>query len=163
MSDPAKPVFISYAREDTEAVRQIAEALRACGIEAWFDQDELRGGDSWDRKIRGQIRTCGLFVPIISHRTEARTEGYFRREWKMAAERTHDMAAGVPFLMPVAIDPVAEGEAAVPEEFLRVQWTRLPGGVPTPGFVVQVRRLLESPRRTAAPMRPEAEIGRAHV
>ena len=43
----------------------------------------------------------------------------------MAAERTHDMAAGVPFLMPVAIDPVPEGEAAVPEEFLRVQTAQI--------------------------------------
>lgn len=154
MSEASRPVFLSYAREDTEAVRQIAEALRAFGIEVWFDQDELHGGDSWDRKIRGQIRTCSLFLPVISARTEARTEGYFRREWKMAAERTHDMAAGVPFLVPIAIDPIPEGEAAVPEEFLRVQWTRLPGGVPTPEFVALVRRLLDPGRRPGAGFRP---------
>lgn len=155
MSGRPRPVFLSYAREDTEAVRQIAEALRASGIEAWFDQDELRGGDSWDRKIRGQIRTCALFIPVVSARTEARAEGYFRREWKMAAERTHDMAAGVPFLVPIAIDAIPADEAAVPEEFLRVQWTRLPGGAPTPEFVDLVSRLLAPPRRpTAAGPRP---------
>jgi hypothetical protein len=59
-------VFLSYAREDAAAARRIADALRAFGVEAWFDQDELRGGDSWDAKIRKQIKECALFVPVIS-------------------------------------------------------------------------------------------------
>lgn len=39
-------VFLSYAREDTDAARLIAEALRRRLIEVWFDQSELRGGDA---------------------------------------------------------------------------------------------------------------------
>ena len=54
MSDLPPPgsraVFLSYAREDAEAARRIADALRAYGIEVRFDQDEMRGGDSWDQK-----------------------------------------------------------------------------------------------------------------
>jgi hypothetical protein len=34
---------------------RICEALRAAGIEVWFDQSELRGGDVWDQTIRKQI------------------------------------------------------------------------------------------------------------
>ena len=63
MSDPTKAVFLSYAREDTDAARRIAEALRGFGVEVWFDQSELRGGDQWDAKIRGQIKACALFIP----------------------------------------------------------------------------------------------------
>ncbi|MEJ1970979.1 MAG: TIR domain-containing protein [Lacunisphaera sp.] len=133
---------MSYAREDADAVRRIADALRAFGVEVWFDQNELRGGDVWDQKIRTQIRTCTLCVPVVSATTQARGEGYFRREWRIAVERTHDMAAGVPFLLPVVIDDTAEAGALVPDEFMRVQWTRLPKGVPTPQFVEQVKRLL---------------------
>ena len=96
MSESLKAVFLSYAREDTDAARRIADALRAFGVEVWFDQSELRGGDAWDQKIRRQIRECALFMPIISSHTQARHEGYFRREWKQAVERTHDMAEGVP-------------------------------------------------------------------
>jgi TolB-like protein/Flp pilus assembly protein TadD len=158
VSEPASAhlpaVFLSYAREDTDAARRIAEALRAFGIEAWFDQSELRGGDTWDQKIRNQIRTCTLFLPIISAQTQARAEGYFRREWKLAVERTHDMAAGVAFIVPVVIDETRESDAAVPEEFMRYQWTRLARGVPTPQFVEQVKRLLEAPRKAAAATRP---------
>ena len=139
---PPGAVFLSYSREDSDVARRLADALRAFGIEVWFDQNELRGGDAWDAKIRNQIRTCALFVPIVSAHSQARAEGYFRREWKIAAERTHDMAAGVPFLLPVVIDGTPESAALVPEEFMRVHWTRLARGVPTPQFVEQVERLL---------------------
>ena len=143
MSEPTKAVFLSYAREDAEAVRRIADALRAFGVEVWFDQNELRGGDAWDQKIRTQIRTCTLCLPVISASTQARGEGYFRREWKFAVERTYDMAAGVPFLLPIVIDDTPESAATVPDEFMRVQWTRLVHGVPTPQFVEQVKRLVD--------------------
>src|SRR5580698_8532943 len=88
-----RAVFLSYARQDAEPARRIADALRAFGVEVWFDQNELRGGDSWDAKIKRQIRECALFLPIISASTQLRMEGYFRREWKLGVERTHDMAA----------------------------------------------------------------------
>ena len=146
MPDPTTSpgaVFLSYFREDSDVARRLADALRAFGMEVWFDQNELRGGDAWDAKIRTQIRTCKLFVAVVSAATQARGEGYFRREWKIAVERTHDMASGVPFLVPVVIDDTPEAEALVPDEFMRVQWTRLAHGVPTPQFVEQVKRLLE--------------------
>ncbi|MDB6126898.1 MAG: TolB amino-terminal protein, partial [Verrucomicrobia bacterium] len=150
MSESSKAVFLSYAREDAEAARRIADALRSQGVEVWFDQNELRGGDAWDAKIRRQIKECALFVPIVSTKTQERGEGYFRLEWKLAVERTHLMAEGVPFLSPVVIDDTKDAGAVVPAEFTRVQWTRLPGALPTPQFVEQVKRLLESPRRPFA-------------
>jgi TolB-like protein len=119
-------------------------------MEVWFDQSELRGGDSWDSKIKTQIRTCALFMPIISAQTQRRTEGYFRREWKFGVERTHDMAAGVAFVFPVVIDDTQETGAMVPEEFMRFQWTRLPRGVPTPQFIEHVRQVLDNPGKPAA-------------
>jgi TolB-like protein/cytochrome c-type biogenesis protein CcmH/NrfG len=146
----SRAVFLSYSREDTEPARRIADALRAFGLEVWFDQNELRGGDSWDAKIRKQIRECSLFLPIISTHTQSRVEGYFRREWKLGVERTHDMAGGVAFITPVVIDETLESAALVPDEFMRYQWTRLPHGVPTPEFVGQVKRLLEAPKQAAA-------------
>ena len=142
MSILNKAVFLSYASQDAEAVLRIAEALRAAGVEVWFDKDELAGGDAWDRKIRGQVATCVLFVPVISAATQARREGYFRIEWKLAAQRTQAFADGTPFLLPVVIDATKDGEALVPEEFRAVQWTRLPGGETPEKFCALVRRLL---------------------
>ena len=104
MTEPGKAVLLSYARGDAPAARRIAEALRAAGLEVWFDENELRGGDAWDAKIRRQIDACARFVPIISAHTDERTKGYFRLEWKLAVDQTHLRAEGVPFLAPVVID-----------------------------------------------------------
>jgi len=62
-------VFLSYASQDAAAAQRICEALRAAGIEVWFDQSELRGGDVWDQKIRSEIRDCAIFMPVISANT----------------------------------------------------------------------------------------------
>ena len=77
MSDANKAVFLSYAREDGDAARRIAQALRSFGLAVWFDQNELRGGEAWDAKLRTQIRTCTLFIPVISATTQARSEATF--------------------------------------------------------------------------------------
>lgn len=159
----AGAVFLSYASQDAPAARRIYETLRAAGIEVWFDLDELVGGDLWDAKIKRQIRECALFVPIISANTQARGEGYFRREWNLATQRLLDMAPGRPFLLPVAIDETSEQDALVAEEFLRVQWLRLPQGTAAPASVDRVRELLRTlaqgttdpfPRRTGLPAVP---------
>ncbi len=150
---PHKAVFLSYAREDSDAARRIADALRAFGIEVWFDMSELRGGDQWDQKIRRQIKDCALFMPVISKQSEERGEGYFRLEWKLAVERTHLLADNMPFLFPVVVDDTNESSASVPEQFLKAQWTRLPDGEPTPQFIEHVKRLMQGPRKSTGSTR----------
>jgi TIR domain len=92
VSDAGKAVFLSYASQDAQAAGRICDALRASGVEVWFDRSELRGGDTWDALIRRQIKGCYLFAPIISANTQSREEGYFRREWKIAVDRTNSRA-----------------------------------------------------------------------
>jgi TIR domain len=92
MTESKRAIFLSYASQDAEAARHIVETLRSAGIEVWFDQSELRGGDAWDRRISKQIHECVLFIALISAHSDARAEGYFRREWRIAVDRTRDMA-----------------------------------------------------------------------
>jgi len=75
LTESSSAVFLSYASQDAEAAQRICEALRAAGIQVWFDKSELRGGDAWDTSIRKQIKTCALFLPVISHNTHDRVEG----------------------------------------------------------------------------------------
>ncbi len=86
-NEGAAAVFVSHASQDATAVLRMAEVLRAAGVEGWFDQNELVGGDARDQRIRKQIKDCALFVPIISASTQARNEGYFRLEWRRADQR----------------------------------------------------------------------------
>src|SRR5687768_10131144 len=125
MNVAAKGVFLSYASQDADVAKRLCEAMRSAGLEVWFDQSELRGGDAWDAKIRKQIKECALFVPIISAATQARPEGYFRFEWKLAVDRSHLMADDQPFLLPVVIDDTSDAAARVPDKFRDLQWTRL--------------------------------------
>lgn len=118
-------IFLSYASQDADAARRICDALRSAGLEVWFDQSELRGGDAWDASIRQQIKECALFVPVISENTDARPEGYFRLEWKLAVDRSHLMADNKAFLFPVILGDAAEATALVPDKFRQRQWTRI--------------------------------------
>ena len=135
-------VFLSYASEDATAAERIADALRAAGIEVWFDKSELRGGDAWDQMIRRQIRDCALFIPVISTNTASRREGYFRLEWDLADQRNHRMARDQAFIVPVCVDATPGAGTDVPESFHRVQWTRLTNGETPPEFVARIKRLL---------------------
>ena len=151
-----RAVFLSYAREDAFAARRIAEALRGFGIEVWFDQSELRGGDQWDSKIRGQIKACTLFIPVISQATQSRDEAYFRLEWKLADDRSHLMAPGKAFIVPVIIDGTPDTGASVPDSFRKAQWTRLPDGEPDPEFIGLVKKLTSAGPAASPPTRKAA-------
>jgi len=161
VTEPSHAVFLSYASEDAEAAERIATALHAAGIEVWFDQSELRGGDAWDKKIRHEIHDCVLFIPIVSQHTQERLEGYFRHEWNLAIERTHHMAENKAFLVPVVVDGTPEHDPSIPEKFRELQWTRLSGGETPPEFVTRIKKLLSGESGPVPTMaRREAVISR---
>ena len=163
MPPPRPTIFISYASEDRPAVLLLREVLAAAGLDVWYDANELGGGDAWDQKIRRQIRECDYFMPVISATTERRKEGYFRREWRLAAERTMDMADDVMFLLPVALDDTSEDGARVPEKFLVVQWLRVPGGVATPALEAVARRIATGDHAVPPPLEEAAPVNRPRV
>ena len=151
-TEPSRAVFLSYASQDAQAAQRICEALGSSGIEVWFDQSELRGGDAWDLKIRQQIRDCALFIPIISEHTTSRPEGYFRLEWSIADQRSHMIARNKAFIIPVCVDATAESVPDLPESFQRVHWTRLPAGATPLAFCQRIATLLgDAGHPSAAP------------
>jgi len=157
---PPPSVFLSYASEDRAAARSIRDVLVNAGLEVWYDENELGGGDAWDQKIRRQIRECDYFMPVISAQTQARHEGYFRREWRLAVDRTLDMADGHLFLIPVVLDDTSEASARVPEPFVLVQWTRAPNGQSTPALAALCDRLVSGKVSEMAPARRSVPRGK---
>jgi TolB-like protein len=164
---PPPSLFLSYASEDRSAAQTLREALLAFGLDVWYDESGLDGGDAWDQKIRRQIRECDFFMPLISAQTEARPEGYFRREWRLAVERTLDMADDHTFLLPVVIDDTTQTGARVPEKFLSVQWLRAPGGRSTLALETLCRRLVSGQpvieRSKQTPNQPAATRSQPHT
>ena len=141
---PDNAVFISYARDDLPAVQRLKAGLDAAGVKTWFDMERLEGGDDYDRKIQKNIARCAYFVPVVSATTQRRLEGYFRREWSYAIDRTRNMADEAVFILPVCIDGTDGGSASVPDKFKSVHFTRLPDGEVSPEFARRLQDLLSS-------------------
>jgi hypothetical protein len=139
---PDNAVFISYAREDLPAVQRLKAGLDAAGIRTWFDLDRLEGGDDYDRKIQRNIARCSYFIPVVSATTERRLEGYFRREWSYAIDRSRNIAEGALFILPVCIDDTNAASAHVPDKFKALHIMRLPGGEVTPAFAQHLQDFL---------------------
>ena len=142
----AGAIFISYARDDLPVAKLVAQALNEAGLDVWLDFGRLQPGDAWDLKIRRNIEACSFFVALISRTTETRQEGYFRREWNIAADRALNFADDVPFILPVTIDDTQAYAARVPERFKRAHWIRLPAGEVTGELVECLRQLMENYR-----------------
>lgn len=140
-------VFLSYSRDDLASVLELRDVLSRTGIEVWFDKDRLEAGDLYDQKIRRYIKTCAAFIPVISRNTERRVEGYFRREWKLGAERALGISDETPFILPVVVDDTPEYGASVPEAFLAAQWTRTPQGRAPGEFASRVAQVVADFRR----------------
>lgn len=144
---PSGGIFLSYAKEDVAAVSRIHSALEDLGLDVWFDKNRLEAGDLYDQKIRRNIKACSLFIPVISATTQRRVEGYFRREWKLAEERSWAIADSVPFILPVVIDDTPPYESVVPEAFQKAQWSTFPAGETTPEFEMRLVKLVREYRK----------------
>jgi len=90
-------VMVSYKREDEPRVAVLVRALRAHGLEVWWDQ-ALPGGESWRQHIESAIDQAGCVVVAWSHGSTGPDGGFVRDEANRAKAR------GV--LVPVLIDPV---------------------------------------------------------
>lgn len=68
-------VFISHASEDKdEVVRPLANALRETGLSVWYDEFELRIGDSLRRKIDRGLGSSRFGVVVLS-------QAFFGKGW----------------------------------------------------------------------------------
>lgn len=68
-------VFISHATEDKDdIVRPLAHALRSRGLVVWYDEFELRIGDSLRRKIDAGIARSSFGLVVISN-------SFFAKGW----------------------------------------------------------------------------------
>jgi TIR domain len=67
MSPREYDVFISHAVEDNETIaRPLAQALMARGMSVWFDEFELKLGDSLTRQIDDGLRNSRVGIVILS-------------------------------------------------------------------------------------------------
>ena len=99
-------IFISYKYTDVMMASELfCKLAREKGLNVWFDNMSLKGGDNYNESIMAAIRQAKVFIPLLSQSVaeDLRTEGtginsFYSREWRCAAENSH-----------IAIIPVAVG------------------------------------------------------
>jgi hypothetical protein len=135
-------IFLSYAREDSDATHRIAEALEAAGLTVWLDRSRIKHGEEWSDKINQNIAKCFLFFPILSHTTNRRREGVFFEEWKCAEIREGRLRPGTIFIVPIPID-----DSEVPSRFGSKHYEVFPKGQLTPEFIAWIKQVLADLQR----------------
>ena len=152
-------VFISYAREDRDRARLLAEALQDRGWSLWWDR-KIVAGQAFDETIEQQLQTAKSVVVLWSRHSIG--SEWVRNEAGLASERD--------VLVPALIDDVKQplefrrrhaadltrwtGDPADPEfqglcEGIAAK-TRAPAYPPQPGIPPLIRREERGYRRIAA-------------
>lgn len=95
---PAADVFLSHASEDKDDIaRPLKEALEARGVSVWFDEIQIKVGQSIRREIEKGIAQCRFGIVIVSPH-------FFAKQWTQAeldALFSKKMESGEDLVLPV--------------------------------------------------------------
>jgi hypothetical protein len=92
--------FISHNLADKDAAREIALFLTAEGINVWFDEWEIRAGDSIVEQINAGLQGCTHFL-ILWSRDSAKSD-WVRRELQSALATA--IRSTTPRIIPIVLD-----------------------------------------------------------
>jgi len=112
-------VFLSYAREDSAVVEQVADGLAATGIRVWFDR-MIKPGMDWMHEIERELSAADFVAFFISPHSVGR--GWAKQEVQIALHRQVSGEGGAVIL------PVILEDADVPPLLRQFQWIDLRTG-----------------------------------
>ena len=96
-------VFISYAREDSNAAKRLHNDLRSAGLSPWLDKESLIAGQNWKIAINKAIKKSRYFIPIFSSISVAK-RGYVQKEFRYALDVLDEFPESQIFVIPVRLD-----------------------------------------------------------
>ena len=97
-------VFISYSRLDSDIVQILYRKLCERGLAVWYDKKSLGLAMDFRTEIRNAIRTCRMFVPILtdSITAQAGEEHVYRLEWRWAIEHEMQISSVFNYIAPLS-------------------------------------------------------------
>ena len=121
MPEPKRPlkVFLCHASTDKPKVRELYRYLKKRGIQPWFDEEDLVGGQDWQVEIPKALATSDAIIICLT-KNSVDKEGYIQKEIKFALDKALEMPEGRIFLIPVKFE-----ECEVPFTLSRYQWVDL--------------------------------------
>jgi hypothetical protein len=98
-----KTVFISYAREDSEASQRLYNDLKNAGLIPWRDKDVIKPGQNWKIAIRKGIKSSRYFIPLFSSESVEKI-GYVQKEFKYAIDNYNQFPESEIYIIPARLD-----------------------------------------------------------
>ena len=130
-SQPLAQLFLSHVHEDTSIAAKLATRLeQELGVSVFCtalsrDRIDLEDEGALWARLSGGIEGSTCYLQLISHQLLKRRYTWARRELQAALALQERMAAGHPFVLPVAVDGVTPQDAGLPENLQQIQWIDL--------------------------------------
>ncbi|MGH3435248.1 MAG: toll/interleukin-1 receptor domain-containing protein [Sciscionella sp.] len=112
-----KRIFVSYVREDMDAVDQLVHALTESGFDVWMDRTHLLPGMRWQSEIKKAIRAGDYFIACFSPRYCNKLVSYMNEELIIAIEQLRLMPRNRRWFVPIMLEtceipdlPIGPGE-----------------------------------------------------
>lgn len=112
-------VFISYAREDVAAAREVKDYLAARGFCVWLDVDEILPGERWRAAIERALAQASFVLVCLSTRSVGK-RGFVQRELKIALDALQETLDEDIYLVPVRFD-----DCEIPRQLKDIQYIDL--------------------------------------
>lgn len=95
-------VFLSYASEDRETVRQLYDQLLADGFDPWLDVVKLLPGMRWNEEIEIAVEESHVVIVCLSNASVSK-EGYVQKEIGAILDQAERMAERSIFVIPARL------------------------------------------------------------
>ena len=112
-------IFLSYAREDQEAVEEIYQKLFAAGLKPWMDTKDILVGEDWELAIENAVHNSHFFMACLSPNSVGK-RGFLQKEFSIALDIKEEKLKDDIYLLPVRLDI-----CKVPDQFKSIQWVDL--------------------------------------
>lgn len=116
---PIPLVFISYALEDKEYVRKIADNIWDDGILTWLDTKDLMPGDNWKERISDAMERADFVLLFMSNESLSKT-GFVQNELREALEQRKSRPLNQTYIIPILIEP-----GVPPQELNDLHWLNM--------------------------------------
>jgi len=112
-------IFLSYAREDEEKVKELYQKLSDVEFKPWMDKKDILPGEKWGLVIQQAIRDSDFFLVCLSANSVSK-RGWVQREMKQALDIWQEKLDSDIYLIPVRLE-----DCEAPESLRDFQWVNL--------------------------------------
>jgi hypothetical protein len=117
-------VLLSSVEADRKEALALRDELDRAGVDVLLDWDDAPLPEKWERKLKGFLSECSVFVPLVSRRSVEAERRFFRPEWIEAIGHAARTVPSGRFVVPVTLDDVSPASRALPEAFGEISWEK---------------------------------------